>query len=141
MIVCFYGAYKLVNVINSNQMNKCVKVDACIAEEIKVLNTNGIVTIGCCCSHGTAGHIFEILNSDGKWKEIELPPHAVIKEHSVDIAKQKGYKPYPYLRSMNDNSNDYIIHLKTGCVSISDCKEWHENHDIPCEKHLGVINT
>jgi len=52
-----------------------IKVDRCIAEEIKWLNAQGVRTEGCCCGHGNG------------------VPEAMIKPSSVSKAKELGYNP------------------------------------------------
>lgn len=52
-----------------------IKVDRCIAEEIKWLNDQGVRTEGCCCGHG------------------RTKANAMITPSSYKRAKELGYKP------------------------------------------------
>ena len=47
--MCKYGTDKNIKVIHQN---KIVKIDACIAPLVYLLNEYGIETIACCCHHG-----------------------------------------------------------------------------------------
>jgi hypothetical protein len=138
--MCLYGNYKLVNVVNYNQCNKIVKIDACIADEIQMLNDKGVVTLGCCCGHGKAGQIEVYKNKSGKWKEQISPPITLLDYQSVDLARTLGYKPFPYFYADGESNYVWQMHLKSGCFTEVDCKEWHSQHTIPYNKNLGVIN-
>lgn len=137
--MCLYDVLKYVDIINPNQNKSRVVVDACIAEEIQQLNNIGIVTLGCCCGHGEAGKITIHENGLGKWKEHSSPPHCLINSKSVDLAKDQGYRPFPYYYSDGEHFDTWQIYLKTGCITEDDCKEWHMLNELPFEKRLGVI--
>ena len=137
--MCLYGNYRNVNIINPNQNKSQVAVDACISEEIQELNDNGIITLGCCCGHGLAGQIVEHENGFGKWKDHVTPPHTLISGKSNVLAKQLGYKPIPYYYADGEHSDVWMIFLKSGCVTIDDCKEWHEINNVKFEKNLGFV--
>lgn len=137
--MCLYGVYKNVNIINK-QAKSVVKVDACIADEIQELNNLGVVTIGCCCGHGTAGEIVEYENGYGKWKEYKSPPHALIRKESIEDVKSLGYRPFPYYYADGENHSVYKMFLKTGCITNQDCKEWHDEVNLPFEMYLDVID-
>jgi hypothetical protein len=136
--MCLYGTYKWVDVINKQQSQR-VKVDACIADEIQELNNKGIVTLGCCCGHGEAGKVTEWENKYGKWLGHVDPPNALIRGESVELAKQFGYRPFPYQYSDGSHDNVWQMQLKTGCITLDDTIIWHEKMGLPYKKHLGVI--
>lgn len=122
--MCLYGTLKYVDVINPNQSKNRIVVDACIAEEIQQLNNQGVITLGCCCGHGLAGQISEWENSFGKWKGHHEPPNTLLEKDSVDLARKLGYTPYPYYYADGKNNNVWQMNLKTGCITMQDCKEW-----------------
>ncbi|MCT6926152.1 hypothetical protein [Metasolibacillus sp.] len=136
--MCLYGTYKWVDVLYPRE--KRVVVDACIADEIQMLNEKGVQTIGSCCSHGRAGQITEYKNGFGFWKEREYPPHVLIMKESIDLAMQLGYRPYPYLYADGTDDGVLIMPLKSGCLTEVDCKEWHELNKVPYKKYFGKIN-
>lgn len=138
--MCLYGTYKIVKVINKNQINNLVKVDACIADEIQMLNNEGILTLNSCCGHGKAGQIVEVINKYGTWKEYENPPIVLIDKDSVKNAKLLGYVPYPYMTSNRKSYNVWQMHLKSGCITEDDCREWHMANAVPYKKNGGIIN-
>ncbi|QED46883.1 hypothetical protein [Cytobacillus dafuensis] len=138
--MCLYGTYKIIKVINPIQLHKNIKVDACISDELQWLNDSGIVTLNSCCGHGNAGHPVVIENSVGKWKEYQSPPIVLIDKESVGLAKELNYKPFPYNGTLN-NGLVWQMFLKSGCVTIEDCREWHSQHAIPYQSNLGVIST
>lgn len=137
--MCLHGIYKQVSVINPNQGKRNVVIDACIADEIKVLNDNGIVTLSCCCGHGKAGQITEWENDFGKWKEFLQPPHTLIIEESVSLAKKLGYSPYPYYYADGAMNKVWQMQLKSGCVTEEECKHWHILYNLPFIEDIGVI--
>jgi hypothetical protein len=137
--MCLYGVYKLVRIRNPNQNKKQVSVDACIAEEIQLLNDSGIITLGCCCGHGKAGQITEYENGFGKWKERENPPHVLIDGNSVELAKSIGYMPYPFYYADGSSGEVWQMQLKSGCLTIKECWEWHQFNNLPYKKYLGII--
>lgn len=133
--MCLHGTYKFVNVI-SEQNNKRVKVDACIADEVQELNNLGVITLGCCCSHGKAGKIVDWENSYGKWKSYAEPSQALICKKSVELAKDCGYKPIPYYYANGEHNDVWKIQLKTGCVTEDDCIIWHKENNLPLIKDI-----
>jgi len=137
--MCLYGAYKWVNVINKNQTNRRVKVDACIADEIQWLNDSGIITLGCCCGHGEAGKEKLWENMSGKWKMRSNPPEVLIQKESANKARMVGYRPIPYYYPDGNTKGIMSMVLKTGCITYEDCEVWHDKNNIPFKKHLGVI--
>jgi hypothetical protein len=139
--MCLYGNLKLVKVLNQNQNNKYVKVDACIANEIQSLNDKGIITLNCCCGHGKAGQILEYENLYGKWKEYQSPPVVLIDNKSVEQAKKFGYLPFPYFSADGEGRGIWQMQLKSGCLTEEECKEWHSQNTIPYEKNLGIISV
>ncbi|PAV30278.1 hypothetical protein CIL05_07360 [Virgibacillus profundi] len=124
--ICKHGTHTYVNIINKGQNRSSVPVDACIAEEIRELNDAGIITLGCCCGHGRAGQLIEWENGFGKWKGYYDPPHALIRAESVVLAKEMGYQPYPYYYADGVHNDVWQMHLKTGCITEEDVKEWHK---------------
>ncbi|WP_143083056.1 hypothetical protein [Salibacterium qingdaonense] len=126
-------------VINPEQNNTTVRVDACIADEVQQLNDQGIVTLGCCCNHGTAGQNVEWENAFGIWKSHADPPIALIRENSVRAAKKLGYNPYPYYYADGISGGVWQMPLKTGCITEQDCVEWHRRNNLPAEKDLGLL--
>ncbi|UXJ67818.1 hypothetical protein [Lysinibacillus fusiformis] len=137
--MCLYGVYRWVNIINKNQNKNVVAVDACIAEEVQILNERGIKTIGCCCGHGRAGQIVEYQNGFGIWKEREYPPHVLIAQESINIARQLGYNPYPYFSADGKDNGVSIMPLKSGCLTELDCKKWHQSNSVEYKRDLGII--
>jgi hypothetical protein len=134
--MCLHGVYKWVNVINEQHNQRRVKVDACIADEIEELNAKGIVTLGCCCGHGRAGEVIEWENAYGKWKGYVEPPHALIKQESVDIARSLGYRPFPYYYADGKHHDVWQIHLKTGCLTSEELQEWNQINNLSLRKKL-----
>lgn len=122
--MCKHGTYKDVFVIDKQ---KIVVIDACIADEINRLNKLGVITLGSCCGHGKAGQIVEYENGFGKWKEYESPPHTLIDECSVKLAKELGYRPFPYYYADGDHCGVWKMYLKTGCMTEDDIEEWNNN--------------
>lgn len=137
--MCLYGTYKIVNIINPNQNKKQVAIDACISEEIQTLNDEGIITLGCCCSHGKAGQITEYENEFGRWKVPENPPHVLISEESAELARAMGYIPYPYHYSDGTTNGVWQMNLKSGCLTEKECEEWHHLNKLNYKKNLGII--
>lgn len=68
-----------------------IRVDRCIADEIRVLNAQGVRTEGCCCGHGQG------------------EPSALIKPSSMVRAKALGYEP-----RYRSDVELYEIRLHTG---------------------------
>jgi len=122
--MCKHGTYKNITIINPEQGRKIISVDACIAEEVQHLNKQGVITLGCCCGHGLAGQVTEWENDFGKWKGHHEPPNTLISESSIEIAKKLGYKPYPYFYADGKSYEVWQMHLKTGCVTESDIKQY-----------------
>ncbi|MET3507023.1 hypothetical protein [Halalkalibacter oceani] len=124
--MCFHGTYEFVEVINPNQQSKRVKIDACISDEIRSLNDQGIVTLGSCCGHGNAGQVEDWENAFGKWKSCGNPPLALIDEVSVKLAANLGYRPFPYMYADGISNGVWQMYLKTGCITKDDCQKWHD---------------
>jgi len=137
--MCLYGVYKWVNIINPNQNKKVVAVDACIANEVQMLNDKGINTLGSCCGHGKAGQISDYTNAFGNWKSHEYPPHVLIDEMSSEFARSLGYRPYPYIYADGVDDGVLIMYLKSGCLTEDDCEEWYNENNIPFIKNVGAI--
>lgn len=78
--MCEHGNTKMVSLCRPRETSGRVEVpvDECIAEEVQFLNDVGIITVGCCCGHGTNN------------KSI------LIHELSVSDAKKYGYNPVRY---------------------------------------------
>lgn len=57
------------------EITQRIRVDQCIAEEVRQLNAQGVRTEGCCCGHG------------------ESRPHALIRPSSAARAAWLGYDP------------------------------------------------
>lgn len=93
--MCKHGNYNVVEVIQKGRRNQEVKVDACIANDVRALNEAGIVTIGSCCGHGFESNY----------------PHVLIDEESVDKAKALGYNPVKYFHGPKDFRGAYEIKL------------------------------
>lgn len=123
--MCRHGTYKEVRIINK-QNKSVVFVDACIADEIQDLNDKGVITLGCCCSHGQAGEPVEWENGFGKWRGYVCPPHTLISENSVSLAKVLGYLPHPYYYADGESYGVWKIYLRSGCVTSYDVKMWHK---------------
>lgn len=123
--MCYEGTYEWVNVINIDQANNLVKVDACIADEIQWLNNQGVITLGSCCGHGKAGKVEEWENAFGTWKGYVNPPIALIKEKSVELVKKMGYRPFPYVYADGNSRGVWQMHLKSGCITEEECHQWH----------------
>lgn len=121
--MCLYGNYIMVKVNSTNKSSREVAIDACIAREIQYLNEQGVLTIGCCCSHG----------------DEEYNPHVLYKEESVSIMQRLGYVSEQYHYKGIGFTGIYLAILKTGCHSKLECKVWHESNKIPYEKNLGVL--
>lgn len=138
--MCLYGVYKWVNIINPNQNKNVVAVDACIADEVQILNDKGIKTLGSCCGHGNAGKIIDYTNGFGIWKGHEHPPHVLIDKKSNELAKELGYRPYPYFYADGTSDDVLIMPLKSGCLTKKDCKEWHQLNGVEFKKDLGIIS-
>lgn len=138
--MCLYGVYKWVNVINPEQNTNRVKVDACIADEIKQLNDQGMITLGCCCGHGEAGKRVQWENDYGKWKGEQQPPVALIDSKSVEFAKNLGYIPYPYYYADDQFLGVWQMQLKTGCITYECCRKWHEQNGLPFRRDLDIID-
>ena len=138
--MCLYGVYKWVNIINPNQNKNVVTVDACIADEVQMLNNEGIKTLGSCCGHGKAGRIVEHTNGFGDWKSHEHPPHVLIDNKSSELALELGYKPYPFYYADGTDNDVLIMPLKSGCLTTDDCKEWHQLNNVEFKRDLGVIS-
>lgn len=60
--------------------------------------------MACCCGHGKAGQIKEWENDFGKWKVHCLPPYTLLDYVSVKLARELGYRPYPYYYSNGEQS-------------------------------------
>jgi hypothetical protein len=125
--MCRHGSYK--NVFLLDKL-KYVKVDACIADEINKLNKRGVITLGCCCGHGKAGQPYVIENGFGVWKGYYDPPATLIREESVELAKQLGYRPFPYYYADGEFNGVWQMYLKTGCMTEDDVEEWHKLNNI-----------
>lgn len=138
--MCLHGNYKIVKVLSTSKKNNEVLIDACIADEIKALNSKGIVTLGCCCGHGNSGKAVEHENGFGKWKEIELPPHALVDVSSKNLCEDLCYRVYPYYYANGELLDTRIIYLKSGCLDFEECKIWHDVNGIEFVENLGVIN-
>ncbi|WP_121605408.1 hypothetical protein [Virgibacillus sp. Bac332] len=122
--MCKHGTEKYVTV---NDKKKAVPIDACIANEIEYLNKQGIITLGCCCGHGKSGQVVTIDNGvRNKWREQVQPPHTLLKEESVDLARNLGYSPYPYHYVDNGYQGVWQMQLKTGCITEDDVNRFHE---------------
>lgn len=132
--MCWHGTLKKVKVINTDQSYNCVLVDACIADEIQLLNDKGVITLGCCCGHGKAGQIVEYQNAFGDWKTHNDAPMTLLKGESVKLSKNLGYKPYPYYYADGEQNGVWQMQLKTGCVTLQECEEWNKQNNIPFNK-------
>lgn len=55
-----------------------INVDACIADEVQMLNNKGIITLNSCCGHGKG------------------EPNCLIAPESVQKCKELGYEPMKY---------------------------------------------
>ena len=128
IIICRHGTVEYVRIINKDQNRNIVPVDACIAQEIQELNEKGIITLGCCCSHGKAGHIKTIDNGFMKWRTFYPPPNALIKEESVEKAIDMGYLPFPYHYINDGYQGVWQMQLKTGCITEKEVEEWHQKN-------------
>lgn len=73
------------------EITQKIKVDRCIANEIRWLNAQDVRTEGCCCGHG------------------KYQPNAIIKPSSVNKAIVLGYQPV-----FDNSTGNWIITLKNG---------------------------
>lgn len=126
--MCEHGTYKRVrlNRARENSGTIVVSVDSCIADEVQYLNDCGVVTLGCCCGHGQTGQVCEWENIHGKFRERYLPPHVLIKRDSVELINSLGYRAYPYYHDDGEDYNDWLVYLKTGCITEDECKEFEK---------------
>lgn len=122
-LMCLYGNYFLVNVNKTNRKNKVVAVDACISKEIDELNKAGVLTIGCCCSHG----------------DEEYNSHVLFLKESVEKMIELGYNIEKYYYIDGSHCDVFISALKTGCNTFESCKEWHKINSIPYIKNQGIL--
>lgn len=67
-------------------------------------------------------------------------PHTLISEASKDLAIQLGYKPIPYYFADGEYNGSMTIYLKSGCVTMDDCRIWHGENNISFERDLGFID-
>lgn len=63
--MCKWGTDRIIHVIRRNNDNipdgwHAIAVDACIADYVQEMNNKGIITLGCCCSHGHGKPIVQI---------------------------------------------------------------------------------
>ncbi|WP_026702845.1 hypothetical protein [Salibacterium aidingense] len=137
--MCLYGIYKNVNIINPDQNRSVVPVDACIADEIKFLNDNSVITLASCCGHGRAGQIHTWSNAYGEWKGHHQPPIVLIREDSIHLAEDLGYRPYPYYYAEGEHDRVWNLLLKTGCITMEDCRKWHKVNKVPFKRDLGLL--
>lgn len=136
--MCRHGTYKEVKIINK-QNKKVVAVDSCIAAEIQDLNDKGIITLGCCCGHGQAGMPVEWENGFGMWKGYIDPPHTLISEESVSLAKSIGYQAQPYYYADGESYGVWKIYLKTGCITSDDVDNWHRDNNSKIKEVLNEL--
>jgi len=102
--MCKYGTYKLLKV-NYRNLERCI--DACIANEIKELNENGIITLGCCCGHG------------------EHAPVVLVNEKSIKSMLTLGYDYDMLIEYSNvDISGVHQFKLNTGCKTSDEINKW-----------------
>jgi len=81
--MCKWGTRKPVNVIRRANPSvedgwHRVMVDSCIADEIQMLNDNGVITLNSCCGHGKG------------------EPNCLVAEESVSKCLELGYEPKRY---------------------------------------------
>lgn len=139
--MCLYGNYQEVKVNITSKQNNIVLIDACIADEIIMLNSIGIQTLGCCCSHGEAGQVLEYEDTVGeKWREFQLPAHVLLKKESYQEMKELDYVVYPYYYADGESHDVYIAILKSGCNTLEECKLWHKKKGLSFEKNIGVLS-
>ena len=87
-----------------------IRVDRCIADEIKWLNANGIRTESCCCGHG------------------KQAPEALIKPSSASTAKKFGYNPV-----FCPDTGFFKITLKSGGVRNYPAVDGDHRVDLPMQ--------
>jgi hypothetical protein len=83
-----------------------IKVDDCIADEIQMLNREGVRTEGCCCGY---------LNCGAEQVSLNNYPSALIKPSSVNRAKELGYEPIYW-----DEVDLFEIRLKKSILKCLD---------------------
>jgi hypothetical protein len=91
--MCKWGTYRKIHVIRRNNPFiedgwHEISVDSCIADEVQMLNDNGVITLGCCCGH------------------FKGEPNCLIDPESIEKCKELGYKPEKY-----KDTNIYQIKL------------------------------
>lgn len=69
LMMCTYGDYVEIEIVRR------IKVDSCIADKVRYLNSRGIWTEASCCGHG------------------RCPSSVLIRPSSVVKARELGYKP------------------------------------------------
>jgi hypothetical protein len=90
--VCEWGTDRVIYVIRRNHDAipdgwHPVAVDACIADYVQKMNKQGIITVGCCCSHGHG------------------MPVALVAIESIPLLDQYGYEHHPF-----EDRNDVAEH-------------------------------
>jgi len=120
----------LVRLTKHNESGRnIVPVDSCIASEIQQLNDSGVVTVGCCCGHGSSGRIIEWDNAFGHWKGYIDPPHVLIEKGSKELVEELGYRPFPYYYADGQKHEVLKAYLKTGCLTEEDCFNWNSSEE------------
>lgn len=93
--MCKHGTLKEVRLNRPREVSGryVVPVDACIADEIQMLNDIGIITYGCCCGHG------------------ETFPQCLVDISSKEKLEELGYELFEYSKQHSQNGI-YQIKLK-----------------------------
>ena len=90
--MCQWGTDRVIHVIRRNNDDipdgwHSVAVDACLADYVQEMNMRGIITTGCCCSHGHG------------------IPVALIATESIPLLDQYAYEYHPF-----EDRDDVVEH-------------------------------
>lgn len=95
--MCQHGTERNVKLNHPRESGRrIVPVDACIADEVQMLNDMGVITVGSCCGHGKG------------------QPHVLINEYSATLVQKLGYMSIPYFHGPNDYRGIHEVILKQG---------------------------
>lgn len=94
--MCKHGTVKYIKLNKPRPSGKqIVPVDACIANEVQMLNDKNVITYGCCCGH------------------FERDPECLVDIKSKEILEQLGYE-LKCFDELHNKQRIYEILLKTG---------------------------
>ena len=91
--MCEWGTYKKIE-INGRFWD----VDACIADQVQIIISRGIKTVGCCCGHGSSENIALLSITDSV-------PESLLRKHGYrfDRLKKYGYRLIYLTTEHNDD--------------------------------------